>query len=89
MGRGFAKLEAASQPVAGVFDRGANSDSQDERIADRGQAECRLHGYIPVRRHGIGKHRPDIVLLACPVEAELMRVAERPEHLDAIAQALT
>ena len=71
-----------------VVDRISDPHSQHKRIAYDGEPKCRLDMNGPVLRYGIAQDRTHIVLLALPVEPELMSIAERPDHLDPIAQPL-
>src|SRR5579864_1860999 len=71
-----------------VVDRASEPHPQHKGIADTGESECRLDVSGPARRDGIVEDRPEVLLLAWPVEAELMRVAEHPDHLEPITQPL-
>ena len=66
-------------------DRISDSNSQHKRITNVGESKCRLDVKRPVLRYGIGKDGTQIMLLALPAEAELIRVTERPYHLKPIA----
>src|ERR1017187_5456 len=71
-----------------VVDRVSDPHSQHKWIAYFRESNCRLDVSGPMFRYGIAEDRTHILLLALPVEAELVRVAERPHHLNAIAQPL-
>src|SRR5450756_2307028 len=71
-----------------MVDRISDPHSQHKWITYVGEPNCRLDVNGPVLRYGIAEDRTHVVLLALPVEAELVRVAQRPYHLEPIAQPL-
>src|SRR5450759_5305081 len=71
-----------------MVDRISDPHSQHKWITYGGEPNCRLDVNGPVLRYGIAEDRTHVVLLALPVEAELVRVAQRPYHLEPIAQPL-
>src|SRR5579884_2471817 len=80
--------ESTGQPLNKVVNRIPQPHAQHKRIAHAGQPKGRFHVSAPVARQGIAQDRTHILLLARPVEAELMCVAYCPHHLQPIAQTL-
>src|SRR5665213_1980353 len=71
-----------------MVDRISDPHSQHKWIAYFRKSNCWLDMSGPMLRYGIAEDRTHILLLALPVEAELVRAAERPHHLNAIAQPM-